>query len=204
MTRMFTCFPPSDYDVIIVSNGTDSQIQEKLAIVNSLSSVMQEGANITFKKSLKDLIFYLDLYKNEGNRTIFEGKIIFMFFNGLDFIQDTLCELIDEYSNRLMPQYSLNEPFCSYQEESEILRNTFFYFDSSINPGSVITMINIASDVLKKSLFLVGRIRGLYIDDINLVGSKLFALNKLQMAYPTIENIKLTSIINESNSSLVI
>ncbi|CAX42157.1 conserved hypothetical protein [Candida dubliniensis CD36] len=168
MIQKFTCVPATDYDVIVVSNGTKSQIQSKVAVA--------KPARITYLHDLPSLSSYLSEVPN------FTGKIIFMFFDGVQYIQDFICDAIDLYGKT---------PFS-------LVQNAYFYFDKLENdPVNLDLQFNtvavIVNDVLKKSNFMLDRVRGVYIDDLSLVGDRSFSMKRLICNFPNVEKFVLQS-----------
>jgi len=215
MIQKFVCVPKSDYDVIIVSNGTINQIESKLIELNEhTNNEIPLNSKMTFIDNFPQLI---DHFKNLGIKD-FHGKVIFMFFNGLNYIQNFLSDIIDYYNNLTVLDYpyliynKLNNPgkVLNDSPSIEMVQNVYFYFDSSIsinnspaNPyGFLIsnddcnqfnTVISITNDILKKMNFMIGRIRGVYIDDLQLHGEKVYSLHSLMKNFPKVEKIDLSS-----------
>lgn len=179
MIQKFTCVPKSDYDVIVVSNGTINQIESKLIEINQHSNnTIPLNSKITYLDNFNSLVHHL----YEKNIKSFPGKIVFMFFNGLEYIQDLIGDLIDHYSKCfLLANFSDSESMKQ-------LENVYLYFDTSIlmantSTSSYVysnqedydiqldTIATFANDVVKKMHFIIGKIRGVYIDDIKLDGN---------------------------------
>ncbi|RLV96365.1 hypothetical protein JA1_000330 [Spathaspora sp. JA1] len=207
MIQKFTCVPKSDYDVVIISNGTEAQISAKVSQINNHLSNNEIPVNsrVTYLSNFKSLIAHLHTHTADQR---FKGKVVFMFFNGLEFVQDIIGDVIDHYS-RFM--------HMSYQKKKlieEKLENVYFYFDSSISEESVKpadpydillykqfqsydyhfnTLATIANDIIKKMDFMLGRIRGVYIDDLNLQGDRTVPIQQIHRNYPKVERIDLSS-----------
>ncbi len=166
MIQKFTCVPATDYDVIVVSNGTESQIKSRVTTAKT--------ARITYLHDLPSLSSYLSEVPN------FTGKIIFMFFDGVQYIQDFICDAIDLYGKT---------PFS-------LIQNAYFYFDK-LDPVNLDLQFNtvavIVHDVLKKSNYMLDRIRGVYIDDLLLVGDRSIPMKRLICNFPNVEKFVLQS-----------
>ncbi|KAK6454922.1 uncharacterized protein RJT20DRAFT_53385 [Scheffersomyces xylosifermentans] len=221
MIQKFTCVPKSDYEVIIVSNGTINQIESKLIEINEhTNNEIPMNSHITYLDNFKQLVKHLD--KNVPGK-VFNGKVLFMFFNGLTFIQDFLSDLIDHYNKctlfNAIPyfkynQYENHKKAIKENPFFERIENVYFYFDSSVaisygsnspydfllpsygekpDTNQFNTIMTIANDILKKMSFMVGRIRGLYIDDFQLNGDKVYPLHCLMRNFPNVERVELSS-----------
>ncbi|KAK6464217.1 hypothetical protein DFJ63DRAFT_333795 [Scheffersomyces coipomensis] len=241
MIQKFTCVPKSDYEVIIVSNGTINQVESKLIEINEhTNNEIPFNSSITYLDNFNQLITHLN--KNFPNK-VFNGKVLFMFFNGLTYIQNFLSDLIDHYNkctilnvqhhhqqqqqqietdDELLAKYfqfdnytNTNKLYKSHPVFEKI-ENVYFYFDSSVsidtttssspydflinsnyNPSNDTnpfnTVVTIANDILKKMSFMIGRIRGLYIDDFQLNNEKIIPLHCLMRNFPNVERIELSS-----------
>lgn len=220
MIQKFTCVPKTDYDVLIVTNGTVSQVESKLDEINRRTNdEIPSTACITYLDNFSQLLSYLDKHNK-----VFQGKVLFMFFNGLEYIQDFISDLIDHFNrcSIFCNPYIQNDAGIKHHKGMhaiERLENAYFYFDSSVSDikevdydydfhfsypynlsessenlksqfNSVITIIN---DVLKKISFMTDRIRGVYIDDVDLPGEKVYPLRCLIRNFPQVESINLTS-----------
>jgi hypothetical protein len=221
MIQKFICVPRSDYDVLIVTNGTIDQIESLVKKINIISNQeISPNSEITYLDDFKLLVKYVDQYqagKSACAEAGFSGKVLFMFFNGLEYIQHFLLDIIDYYNRSLYTfgsyNYSQFESNHKSAKESSFakLENAYFYFDSSItnidfdfgleqfmisDPMPDITfntMMTIANDVLKKMKFMISRVRGVYIDDVNLVGGKSVALGCMLRNFPGVERVQLAS-----------
>mmetsp|Transcript_1181 Transcript_1181/g.1305 ORF Transcript_1181/g.1305 Transcript_1181/m.1305 type:complete len:221 (+) Transcript_1181:178-840(+) len=209
MMQKYTCVPICDYEVLIVTNGTVSQVEGKLSKLNEQNNdEIPLNSSITYLKTFKELIEYLSFYKDSdnNNKVTYAGKIVFMFFNGLEFVQDILCDAIDHShkcsATRDIPldyhMRSMIDRVHDYSDKSqsvEVLQNAYFYFDSTVmsDDSDFNMIVSIVKDILKKTNFMVGRIRGVYIDDEYLKGEKAFAVNNLLRNYPNIETLNLSS-----------
>lgn len=183
MIQKFTCVPKSDYDVIIISNGTINQIESKLIEINEhANNTVPLNSKITYLNDFKALVTHL----HSKDIKTFPGKVVFMFFNGLEYIQQLISDLIDHYSKYIVTHFIQQNK--SQINSFEKLENVYLYFDSSITmiqrPSSpydfllytnnddyesqLNTIANIANDVIKKMNFVIGKIRGVYIDDLQL------------------------------------
>ncbi|ODV69159.1 hypothetical protein HYPBUDRAFT_104733 [Hyphopichia burtonii NRRL Y-1933] len=197
MIQRYTCVPTSEYDVAIVTNGTIEQIESKLIEINEkTNNEIPLHSNFTYLDNFKELLDFLKQHttKNNIDEIKFKGKVVFMFFNGVEFIQDILSDLID---------YSIQ---VANNSNHQNLSNAYFYFDSTISftsnttPTDLLndanlfnTMVTIANDILKKINFMVDRIRGIFIDDIQLAGEKVYPLHCIMRNFPNVERIELTS-----------
>ncbi|KAG2735015.1 hypothetical protein G9P44_001229 [Scheffersomyces stipitis] len=220
MIQKFTCVPRSDYNVIIVSNGTVNQIESKLIEINEHSNnEIPVNAQITYLDNFRHLVKHLNRLPGKT----FNGKVLFMFFNGMSYIQDILSDLIDHYNKCTLfnslpyfkyEQYSTQKKVLKENPFFERIENVYYYFDSSVavnnTPSSPYdflfhnssdpadtnqfnTIMTIANDILKKMSFMTGRIRGLYIDDYELNGEKVYPLQRLMRNFPSVERIELSS-----------
>lgn len=208
MMQKYTCVPICDYEVLIVTNGTVSQVEGKLTKLNEQNNdEIPLNSSITYLKTFKELVEYLSFYKDSNNDEVkYTGKIVFMFFNGLEFVQDILCDAIDHShkctATRDIPfdyhMRSMIDKAHDYNDKSqsvEVMQNTYFYYDSTVmsDDADFNMVVSIVKDILKKTDFMVGRIRGVYIDDEHLEGEKAFAVSNLLRNYPNIETLQLTS-----------
>lgn len=210
MIQRYTCVPTSEYDVAIVTNGTIEQIESKLIEINEkTNNEIPLHSNFTYLDNFKELLDFLKQHTTKNSKLVsndsnnhhpdideikFKGKVVFMFFNGVEFIQDILSDLID---------YSIQ---VANNSNHQNLSNAYFYFDSTISftsnttPTDLLndanlfnTMVTIANDILKKINFMVDRIRGIFIDDIQLAGEKVYPLHCIMRNFPNVERIELTS-----------
>lgn len=215
MIQRFTCVPTYEYDVLILTNGSVEQVEAKLKTIdNQLDHALPEHYRLTYLNSFEDLVVYLDNFKQDKDKEVeFNGKIFFMFFNGLGFIQDILSDAIDYYQKCLLKKsnyhfelmykleylnFDLNR-YDSYQPYNK-LNNCYFYFDSTIFDENEVQfsdsfnyLVTIVNDVLKKVNFMIGNIKGIVIDDAELHGEKIFPIHCLLRNYPRIERIELSS-----------
>lgn len=219
MMQKYTCVPICDYEVLIVTNGTVSQVESTLTKFNAQGEdEIPLNSSITYLETFKDLIEFLGFYKdNDNNGDVkYTGKIVFMFFNGLKFIQDILCDAIDHsHKCSITRDIPLNyhmksmvgriDHYNARYQNVERMQNTYFYFDSTVisEDADFTTVVSIVRDVLKKINFMVGRIRGICIDDEHLEGEKAYAVSSLLRNYPNIETLQLTSKENIMMKNLV-
>lgn len=191
MIQRYTCVPTFEYDVLIVTNGTPAQVEASLDDINAqTNNELPLTANVTYLDTFPQLVEYLNKHNGGVN---FSGKVLFMFFNGLAYIQDVLLDLIDHY----------HQVEFGRKASGERLSNAYFYFDSSIlmlsrfspieDSHEFNTIVTIANDILKKISFMVGRIRGVFIDDLPLAGEKVYPLHCLMRNFPHVERIELSS-----------
>lgn len=194
-----------DYDVVVLTNGGIQQVENKLDDMNNqLDKPLPVNYRVTYLSSFNELLIYLDNYSLDNPNSVdFNGKIFFMFFNGLSFVQEIVSESISYYHRCLnktikMDNY-LKQDIMNYNPYNK-LANCYFYFDSSIfdledlhSNDSFNFLVTIVSDVLKKTNFMVGNIRGIVIDDLDLKGEKIFPIHCLLRNYPGIERIELSS-----------
>lgn len=205
MIQKYTCVPVAEYDVLIITNGTVAQVEDALEVLNEQTNEVPFTSNVVYLDSFKDLIQHLDMNEKMDllTRSIcFKGKVVFMFFNGLEYIQTFLCEIIDHY-NALMQNLASNTASFKYQQ----LYNVYFYFGASVAQDSGLdahlsifqdshqfnTIVSIANDILKKIDFMVYRIRGVYLDDGQLSGERVYPLHSLLRNFPNVERVELTS-----------
>ncbi|EGV63452.1 hypothetical protein CANTEDRAFT_107031 [Yamadazyma tenuis ATCC 10573] len=192
MIQRFTCMPTSEYDVLVLTNGSVSQVENKLQDMNEqLDNALPKHYRLRYLNSFADLVQFVDDFKADTHKQVdFAGKIFLMFFDGLEFIQNVLSDAIDYYQRCLMRK--ANFDFDAI--------NCYFYFDSSIFDFGDLDfengfnhLITIVSDVLKKMNFMVGNIKGIVLDDFDLKGEKIFPIHCLLRSYPRIERIELAS-----------
>lgn len=203
MIQKYTCIPLYEYDVLIVTNGTVSQVERALVHLNEkTNNEVPANSNIIYLDTFNDMITHLNLNEdvdpNSQTRN-YRGKSIFMFFNGVAYVQNFLCEIIDHYS-RLLHNATHNYNKFSFVK----LHNSYFYFDSTIVSsleGSVLetclddsyqlnSLVCIANDILKKISFMLYRIRGVFLDDFNLHGECTFSVLGLLRNFPKIERVE--------------
>lgn len=200
MIQRYTCVPTSEYDVLVVTNGTVSQVELKLITINEkTNNEIPLNSNFTYLEDFPELLRTLKdkfgkvakAQESGSSDDRFRGKVVFMFFNGVEYIQSLLSDLID---------------YSASAKHWLLVANAYFYFDSLIlftpktTPSDMVndlflfnTIVSIANDVLKKSSFMTERIRGLFIDDIQLAGEKVYPLHLLMRNFPHVERIELTS-----------
>lgn len=194
--------PVAEYDVLIVTNGTVDQVEQGLVQLNQrTSNEIPLNANIVYLDSFKDLVDHLEMNHERENfpTYTFNGKTVFMFFNGLEYIQNFLSEVIDYYSTAVHGRY---RTFRKLRHER--LTNSYFYFDSSVasdfrmtdllkSPFQFNYIVTVANDILKKLSFMLHRIRGVYLDDFLLDGERKYALRGLLRNFPNLERVELSS-----------
>lgn len=220
MIQRYTCIPTSEYDVLIVTNGTINQVESKLIEINEkTNNEIPLHSNFSYVETFNDLLKTLKQHyvRNtklassddnpvSDNEAKFNGKVLFMFFNGVEFVQSILSDLIDHYHSVIANYYSDCKSHLKSKKPYEVITNAYFYFDSTISmtpttlPSAILndaylfnTMLTIANDILKKISFMVVRIRGIFIDDIQLAGEKVYPLHCLMRNFPNVERIELTS-----------
>lgn len=223
MIQRYTCFPTSEKDVLVVTNGTVSQIESKLIEINEKTeNEIPFHSNFTYLKDFNELMINLRDHHNRNVNLVsstnqdksydernFNGKVVFMFFNGVEFIQNIISDLIDH--SRLV-SYN-GKSIKSY----ETLKNAYFYFDSTISitqdatPSAMVndanlfnTIVTIANDILKKIYFMVERVRVIFIDDMQLSGEKVHPLHCLIRNFPIIERIELNSFASILMNDMII
>lgn len=202
MIQKFTCIPKSEYDVIIVSNGRLDQIDKKLEA--DFKDDIPTNSHLTYLSNFNALLTHMDKSKQP-----FDGKVIFLFFNGLEFIQEVLSSIID-YTNKVDLLLALGASYGKKLPSGfHIIENAYFYFDSSIsassssdlldvylnNEVSFVSVANIVNDILKKMSFMLRRVRNLYIDDdMDIIGGeRAYPLRCLIKNFPQVEKIELSS-----------
>lgn len=214
MIQRFTCVPAFEYDVLILTNGTVAQVEEKLDCMKSqMEYTFPEKHRLIYLDNFQALIDHLNSYKTGSGNIEFKGQIFFMFFNGLKFIQSVISDAMDYYQTCLIKKsnlyldamYSLEyldfdlNKFPDHTPYDK-LANCYFYFDSSVFDSeeaafenSFNYLLTIVNDVLKKINFMMGNIKGIMIDDYELKGEKIFPIHCLLRNYPRIERIELSS-----------
>lgn len=223
MIQRFTCVPAEEYEALVVTNGSVDQVESSICKINDQCHDFTR-CTIVYFDNLRDLFTHLQHNEN----TTYHGKVLFMFFNGLEYVQEILGDLIDNYNDRWQPRsipynYSLTLIVKAGTDAQgvaarsgtaascmERLDNAYFYFDSSVcNQGDAVdtlflSIVCIAQDILKKSAYLIGRIRGLFIDDANLAGERVYPLHSLFRNFPAIERVELTSAASVAFNDLVL
>lgn len=206
MIQKYTCVPIDEYDVVIVTNGTVNQVDQALASLSlkPMDDITADG-NTIFLDTFKDLILHLSLNEKlalTSNIQDFKGKTVFMFFNGLEYIQNFICEVIDYHGSLLAS--SITE---SGKLRYNLLHNSYFYFDSSVThtkkfdiDESVASeayqfnyICTIVNDILKKLSFMLYRIRGVCVDDAWYGGERVYSLRGLLRNFSNLERVDLTS-----------
>lgn len=226
MIQKYTCVPSSEYEVLVLTNGSIQQVENKLEDMNNqLDKPIHDNYRVTYFSSFGELIHYLDDFKQDKRIDVeFNGKIFFMFFNGLSFIQGVISDSLDYYQTYMREKTKahyemlhkleyLNFDIQKYQNRfnnHNKLNNCYFYFDSTIFDAedmhfddSFNFLVTIVNDVLKKINFMVGCIRGIVIDDFDLQGEKVFPIHCLLRNYPGIERIELSSESSLSMKDLI-
>lgn len=93
--------PKTDYDVLIITNGTAVQVEDRLKDINNQTgNDIPDNASLTYLDSFPELIDYLSMHF--GTQRQFDGKVVFMFFEGIEFIQQFLNDVIDYYNTCTM------------------------------------------------------------------------------------------------------
>lgn len=205
MIQKYTCVPVAEYDVLIVTNGTVCQVEQALVQLNERTdNEIPLTSSIVYLDSFKDLVAHLAMNEKMelASTTVnFKGKTVFMFFNGLDYILNFLCEVIDHYST-LVAGIT-----CDFRKARyDVLYNSYYYFDSSVvanlspdfSSNSISDLqftyfVSIANDILKKMSFMLHRIRGVFLDDVELVGERVYGLQALLRNFPNLERVELSS-----------
>lgn len=206
--------------MLIVTNGTIHQVESKLIEINEkTNNEIPLHSNFTYIDTFNDLLKTLKRHYDRNKKLVssddnpatdheakFNGKVLFMFFNGVDFIQTILSDLIDHHHSVIANYYSDSNAHLKTKNPYELITNAYFYFDSTISmtpntlPSAILndsylfkTILTIANDILKKMSFMMVRIRGIFIDDIQLSGEKVYPLHCLMRNFPNVERIELTS-----------
>lgn len=203
MIQKYTCVPATEYDVLIVTNGTVTQVERALHQLNEkIDNEVPLNSNIVYLDSFNDLITYLNMTEEVDaySRLVsFKGKTVFMFFNGVEYIQTFLSEIIDHYNSVLL---NASQNFSKFKCEK--LYNSYFYFDSTIATDLQLatsqcaynrahqfnTLVCIANDILKKMNFMLCRIRGVFLDDTQLQGETTHSVHGLLRNFPNLERIE--------------
>ncbi|RCK59565.1 hypothetical protein Cantr_07387 [Candida viswanathii] len=198
MIQKFTCVPITDYDVIVVSDGTRDQIDAKLSQIKDISNKhIPKNSHVTYLSDFPSLTHHLS---STGSRKSYNGRVYFMFFNGLDYIQEFIWDVLETYGQSI---------FDSRQPRPVQLKNAYFYFGLvqelelldpfvlSYKKRSVDDFNTVAvmvSDVLKKMGDMLGGVKAVYIDDVQLVGERSIALKQLIRNYPKVEKFELATL----------
>lgn len=222
MIQRFTCIPAEQYEALVVTNGSVQQVESCICKINDQCRDFDK-CKIVYFDNLNDLLCHLLL----NDLTTYHGKVLFMFFNGLEYVQETLSDLIDNYNDRFqltsIPfNYSLTLIAKAGKDARgaamksaanscmEHLDNAYFYFDNSVieqdesSNALFLSIVCIAQDIIKKSTHLIGRIRGLFLDDKNLAGERVYPLHSLLRNFPAIERVELTSEASRAFNDLVL
>lgn len=202
--KRFTCVPKTDEEVVIVTNGDHEQVERTLVLLNErTSNLIPMHTSIRYLRSLNDLVSYLDRQPTTGEPVnYYDGATVFMFFDGVEFIQRFLCQAID-YENLLLVSMARDMDNFSFTK----IRNSYFYFDSSISidynrvsPATFLSdsyqfnaLMAVANDIMKKSSFMLCRVRGILIDDIRADGERVYALSRFVKNLPYVDRVELAS-----------
>lgn len=201
--KKFTCVPTMGEDVILVTNGSQDQIERTLVLLNEHTcNLIPLHANIIIFNSFKDFVTHLDRTRGDSPVSTYLGITVFMFFNGVEFIQDVLCGAID-YEHRLLA--SMAEDAESFHLSK--LSNSYFYFDGSISvdyerasPASLLrdghqfhALMAVAHDIMKKTSFMLSRVRGVLVDDIRADGERVYPLSRFVQNFPNVDRLELSS-----------
>lgn len=198
MIQKFTCVPITDYDVTVVSDGTRDQINAKLSQIKDINSArIPKNSHITYLPDFPSLCHHLD---DISILKMYNGKVYFMFFNSLEFVQEFIWDVLETYGQSI---------FNSSLPHQIQLKNAYFYFGlvqelELLNPfitnytkrivDDFNTVAMMVSDVLNKMGYMLGGVKAVYIDDIQLVGERSIALKKLMRNYPKVEKFELASL----------
>lgn len=190
--------------MIIVTNGSHEQVERTLVLLNErTSNLVPMHTNVVFLHSFTDLVNHLDRQSTTGEPVnYYNATTVFMFFNGVDFIQKFLCQAID-YENHLLASMARDMDKFSLTK----LSNSYFYFDGSISvdygrvsPASFLrdghqfnALMSVANDIMKKTSFMLCRVRGILIDDIRADGERVYALSRFVQNLPYVERVELAS-----------
>lgn len=194
MIQRYTCVPVTEYDVHVITNGSVEQVEEALDKINSQAeNEIPLTAPITYFETFEEMTRFLDM-DERPDAAQFRGKTVFMFFNGVDYILAFLSQVLDHSRKHG------SGPRVAAQKKCRAPTNTYFYFDHTVLPsllqddqGQWMTMVLIASDILKKLGSVVGRIRGLFLDDQAMPGDRTYAILALLRNFPTVERVGLLS-----------
>lgn len=202
--KKFVCVPCEQYDVVIVTNGTPAQIQLALIQLNERTgNEIPMESRISYLLSFPDLVSHVHRNSHNQQEVVeFKGKTVFMFFNGIEFVQTFLSDVIDHHNTALRSAMTLtNGP------QFAVLCNTYFYFDATVAAdltkmsASAIfgatqlsyNVVGIANDVIKKLEFMVRRVRAIFIDDVFIGDEKAFDIRGLLRNHANIEEVLLAS-----------
>lgn len=179
--------------VIIVTNTSKAEASWRLKLTGDWSPIQNENTEVVFVSSVKGLLSYT-------NNSYCTDPVLFMFFHGLEFIENTISSLI-ELSQDPVREFPLAYATTLMTKKNHIVNaNHFvttshfkdmrFYFDLSIvEMGPTIDFCDIAtmaSLVLSKAGVLCDN-RSLYIDDTHLVGGKDQPTRCLLRSFPGLD-----------------
>lgn len=178
-------------DLLILTNGSVLQVENKLEDINQqLDFAFPKSYSVVYVSSIVELA----VLSTQGHFTV-----LFMFFNGLEYVRKVINDCID-YIPIVNSMPAGKAQVC----------DCYFYFDSLVveyevpisnkvpiesvdfTTASFDHMISVVSDVLKKLGGLVSRVKGIVLDDMNLTGEKIFAVNWL-LKHHVIERVELSS-----------
>lgn len=186
--------------VVVVSNGSVDQVENALKEFSVSHGRIAMVSEIVHLYSFPELICFLERTEEKKSAQIaFEGEVVFMFFKGLNFIQDLTCDVMD--FQRTLPGDWATRTYQAYR-----LCKVYFYFDATVVdfPGErsgnsfedshqFNSIMTIATDVIRKLCFMMQRIGGVFLDDRNLSGGKAIALRHFLRNFPNVEKLDLWS-----------
>lgn len=187
-------------ETLIVSNGTRYQTQLNLnhiiQINNNDTSILATRLRIYTYKEWISLLRKMKLEAKIVDTSVSKNEVVFMFFDEIESIGELLCDLKSLYSSVATDTNG---------GQSELQYEALLYFEASLascrdpqpsrtgESHSFLLMLAMAHDIIEGLAPVLHRIKGVYLDDRDLLGSREIPLVKFVRNFPTIENIVLRS-----------
>lgn len=187
--------------VLIVTNTSRTEAESNLSKTGDWSPIVNDQTELVFFNSVAGLLSYTE-------HSSYNSPVLFMFFHGLEFVENTISSLIElthppgvprdvplEYSMYLSSSSSRRSSLANstISMTTSHFADLRFYFDLSIVETNVYTtsvdfcsVATIASLVLSKSGVLSDN-RSLYIDDTNIPGGKDQSMRCLFRSFPGLD-----------------
>lgn len=187
-------------ETLIVSNGTRCQTQlnlnQMIESTNNDNFIMATRPHIYTFKEWISLLRRMKLEAKIIDPPVFRNEVVFMFFNEVESIGELLCDLKSLYSS-VVTETNDGQPKLQYE--------ALLYFEASLakcpNPQAArvgeshqfLLMLTMAHDIIEGLAPVLHRIRGVYLDDSDLLGSREIPMVRFVRNFPTIEKIVLRS-----------